>query len=41
MRTSAELTVRQIRQDACEILPEARVRRLLLWRWRKPVAAAG
>jgi 2-polyprenyl-3-methyl-5-hydroxy-6-metoxy-1,4-benzoquinol methylase len=39
------LTVRQIRRQAGEVLPGARVRRLLLWRyelvWRKPAAAAG
>jgi hypothetical protein len=37
------LTVRKIRQQADEVLPGARVRRLLLWRyelvWRKPAAA--
>jgi 2-polyprenyl-3-methyl-5-hydroxy-6-metoxy-1,4-benzoquinol methylase len=39
-----ELTVRQVRQQAGGVLPGARVRRLVLWRyelvWRKPVAAA-
>jgi hypothetical protein len=37
-----ELTLRQVRQQVSEVLPGARVRRLLLWRyelvWHKPVA---
>jgi hypothetical protein len=35
-----ELTLRQIRQQVDDVLPGARARRLLLWRyelvWRKP-----